>query len=81
MNPLEAPYPVYLVRETEVVRNSLAEGLPLPQGDTLEVGTKTYQVVRLPAPISSPAWATAGPWRRPFPCSCRKPGPWGSLCP
>ena len=50
MNPLEAPYPVYLVRETEVVRNSLAEGLPLPQGDTLEVGTKTYQVVRLPAP-------------------------------
>lgn len=50
MNPLEAPYPAYLVRETEVVRNSLAEGLPLPQGDTLEVGTKTYQVVRLPAP-------------------------------
>ncbi|WP_243027457.1 GGDEF domain-containing protein [Thermus albus] len=55
MNPLEAPYPVYLVRqkpgsqEQEVVRNPLAEGLPLPQGDILEVGAKAYQVVRLPA--------------------------------
>ncbi|WP_114312950.1 hypothetical protein [Thermus caldifontis] len=29
--------------------NPLAEGLPLPQGDILEVGAKTYQVVRLPA--------------------------------
>lgn len=44
MNPLEAPYPVYLVRETEVVRNSLAEGLPLPQGDTLEVVLATMNL-------------------------------------
>ncbi|MCS6868576.1 MAG: GGDEF domain-containing protein [Thermus sp.] len=50
MNPLEAPYPVFLLRGEEVVANALAQGLPLPQGETLEVEERSYQVVRLPTP-------------------------------
>ncbi|KHG65396.1 diguanylate cyclase [Thermus sp. 2.9] len=50
MNLLEAPYPVFLLRETGVERNPLAQGLPVPQGDTLAFGEKTYRVARLRVP-------------------------------
>ncbi|GAB5603363.1 hypothetical protein FJNA_18890 [Thermus sp. FJN-A] len=59
MNLLEAPYPVFLCkafplresdREGEVVRNRLAQGLPLPQGELLQAGGKAYRVVPIPSP-------------------------------
>jgi diguanylate cyclase (GGDEF)-like protein len=49
MNLLQAPYPVLLLREEEVVRNPLAQGFPLPQGDTLAWQGRVYQVARLEA--------------------------------
>ncbi|WP_234554870.1 GGDEF domain-containing protein [Thermus caliditerrae] len=50
MNLLEAPYPVFLLQPSGVVRNPQAQGLPLPEGEFLQAGGKTYRVARLPAP-------------------------------
>ncbi len=59
MSLLEAPYPVFLLREEGVERNPLAQDLPLPQGTSLTARGRTYRVARLPAPEAP----TSSCWR------------------
>ncbi|GAA5336274.1 MULTISPECIES: GGDEF domain-containing protein [Thermus] len=53
MNPMEAPYPVFHLQEGRVERNALAQDLPLPEGDTLVHGERSYRVARLPSPTGT----------------------------
>lgn len=50
MDLLQAPYPVFLLKEGKAVANPLAEGLPLPEGGELRFAGRTYRVVPLEAP-------------------------------